>query len=631
MLAASANGFSMPKYSDHWWSKLVQTPLSDLLCGRISGRLDVRRQIAATGLPAELCGLTYAVVHGTRLPVDEQIAAAGDLAASFADSLSSGTSVEQVIRDFGNVAEAARSLRRARQRRRHWSCRLRRGLTLASSGALVLLLTVYAFLLGRYFFRQPTIARDYLAEMNAASQSVPTSDRAWPIYRRAILELNPRPLELSSMRQVAPQQWPRLVEYLKRHQAALEMVRQASQRPRLGFFYDDPSNRAWLEQVQDDDTPIRDHREGLYALNSTQVQYLGLLARLLLFDARHAASQQDAQIFESDIRAALAIAGHLRDMLPTLTSELYSLGIYEWSLEELGTTLYHQPELLSQDQFSRLTEAIGNYAGGGSLHVRYFGERLAFHDFIQRIYTDNGEGEGHLTATSIATAQRLSRGSFISLIGDQRLWPSGFSELVRDTSLVTLTADRSELAQTADRLWTQAEMEQQQPLWKWQASAAQAEAERLAESSMTERIHYWPLLLFFPPVETINLRGEFAAQKRDAALTAVALACHYKQHGCWPERLEQLAGDLLPSLPVDRFTGQTLSYRLVDGKPLLYSVALDGNDDQGRPHRMGNEYGQRWEPRSKVLAPHVPARGVPGRQRALGPKFDWDWVLWPPI
>jgi hypothetical protein len=399
----------------------------------------------------------------------------------------------------------------------------------------------------------------------------------------------------------------------------------------LGFLYGDPSNRQWLQQVQDDREQLSNDRDGLYALNTTQVEYLGLLARLLLYDARHAAIEQDGQRFESDLRAALALAGHLRDMAPTLTSELYSLGVYEAALEELGASLYDKPLLLSRNQLERLSEAIRGHASGGSLHVRYRGERLAFHDFIQRIYTDDGDGEGHLTATSIAIAHRFGRGSFISMIGDQRLWPSGFSELVRDTSLVTLTAGRSELIEMADRLWDQAEMEQQVPLWQWEASLAQAEVEQLAESSMTDRMHYWPLLMFFPPVETINLRGEFATQKRDASLAVLAMALYYKEHGAWPEQLDQLDKGLLPSLPVDRFTGQPLSYCLANGKPLLYSMALDCNDDQGRAHRMGNEFGQRWEPRSKVLKPHVPPHGVPGRKRALGPKFDWDWVLWPPM
>jgi hypothetical protein len=593
--------------------------------------MDVRRQIAATGLPAELCGLIYAVARGTRLPVHEQSQIVAELAARFEASLAGGQSVADALARFGQVDEAARALRRARQRGRPLWYRLRRGLTLASSSALVLLLVIYGFLLGRYFVSEPTITRDYLIEINTASQSVPEAERAWPIYREAILGIEPRPLELAMVRNIAPKQWPELVGYLERHADALELARQGSRRRRLGFYYGDPSNPAWLEQVTGIKATPGSHRTGLYALNSAQVQHLAFLARLLAFDARRAALERDAETFETDIRAALAIANHLRDMAPTLSSELHSLAMYETTLEELGVSLYRQPDLLAREQLGRLAKSVTDYAEGGSLHVRYIGERLAFRDFIQRIYTDDGEGEGHLTAESIETARRFSRGTFTSLIGNQRLWPSGFSELVRDTSLVTLTADRSELTQMADRLWDQAELEQEEPLWQWQPSAAQGEVEQLAEASMTVRMRYWPLLLFFPPVETINLRGEFAAQKRDAALAALALCWHHKQTGAWPEHLDELDRALLPSLPIDRFTGQTLSYRVVDGRPLLYSVALDGNDDQGRAHRMGNHYGQRWEPRSKVVSAHVPPRGAPGRKRALGPKFDWDWILWPPL
>jgi hypothetical protein len=80
--------------------------------------------------------------------------------------------------------------------------------------------------------------------------------------------------------------------------------------------------------------------------------------------------------------------------------------------------------------------------------------------------------------------------------------------------------------------------------------------------------------------------------------------------------------------PIDRFTGQPACYLLVDGKPRLYSTGVDRDDDGGRSHRMGNHFGERWVPWSKVNRPHVPSRNSPLRRYAMGPKFDWDWVLW---
>ena len=48
-------------------------------------------------------------------------------------------------------------------------------------------------------------------------------------------------------------------------------------------------------------------------------------------------------------------------------------------------------------------------------------------------------------------------------------------------------------------------------------------------------------------------------------------------------RVADLVPDLLPAVPPDRYTGNPLSYRLQDGRPLVYSVGPDQKDDAGIP------------------------------------------------
>jgi hypothetical protein len=43
--------------------------------------------------------------------------------------------------------------------------------------------------------------------------------------------------------------------------------------------------------------------------------------------------------------------------------------------------------------------------------------------------------------------------------------------------------------------------------------------------------------------------------------------------------------DLLPAVPPDRYDGKPLRYQLVDGKPLVYSIGSDRDDDAGRAPR----------------------------------------------
>jgi hypothetical protein len=102
------------------------------------------------------------------------------------------------------------------------------------------------------------------------------------------------------------------------------------------------------------------------------------------------------------------------------------------------------------------------------------------------------------------------------------------------------------------------------------------------------------------------------AQQRDATMAAVALARYYLMHEKWPESLHDLVPSLLPAVPSDRFDGQPLRYRLVDGRPLLYSVGTDLNDDGGTPYHGNGDpwWVANWPP---------------------DPSIDGDWILWPPM
>jgi hypothetical protein len=80
-------------------------------------------------------------------------------------------------------------------------------------------------------------------------------------------------------------------------------------------------------------------------------------------------------------------------------------------------------------------------------------------------------------------------------------------------------------------------------------------------------------------------------------------------------------------VPVDRFDGQPLRYRLVNGAPLIYSIGMDGDDDggrvpEGRDAATANRTAREWRPPTRVAA----------MKAAKSPDFvDGDWILWPPV
>lgn len=73
------------------------------------------------------------------------------------------------------------------------------------------------------------------------------------------------------------------------------------------------------------------------------------------------------------------------------------------------------------------------------------------------------------------------------------------------------------------------------------------------------------------------------------ALIACTLERHWLAHGKYPETLAELVPTYLVKVPLDIIDGQPLHYRHTDnGKFLLYSVGLDGKDDNGKPTTSHN-------------------------------------------
>ena len=65
---------------------------------------------------------------------------------------------------------------------------------------------------------------------------------------------------------------------------------------------------------------------------------------------------------------------------------------------------------------------------------------------------------------------------------------------------------------------------------------------------------------------------------------AVALAAYHGERGSYPEKLDALAPKYLEEVPTDLYSGKALIYRPSKNGYLLYSVGVNGLDDQGRGH-----------------------------------------------
>jgi hypothetical protein len=189
--------------------------------------------------------------------------------------------------------------------------------------------------------------------------------------------------------------------------------------------------------------------------------------------------------------------------------------------------------------------------------------------------------------------------------------------------MAAMIGSRRENQELYDSLLDQAIRAHQGPPWTWDPQQVQQSINRLAEltNDRSGMVRYAPVAVLLPSISACYAATERTIQKRDALETAIALVLWKKRHGDWPQSLSELVPDSLPAVPPDRLDGQPLRYALHDGKPVLYSIGNDRDDDGGRAAKAG----------AYMPFPISFVRPSPDQLKVYqSDENNGDWILWPP-
>lgn len=605
------------------WKRFLFTPIGHILSGRSGMYRSYRQIVASASLPSEAAELTIHCVRRTRLWRAEKAAVAAELVAHFTDGLEAGVSIDELMASFGDERRAARLIRRAKKRNRPAIIRAFGRLV----QGLCLLLLVYVAYGVFFFLGKPNPTVDYLGMINEDAAAAGEEDRAWPIYREALLELDKLPAFSRWSRQPMPGEegWAEAASYLEGQQESLQVIREAAGRPVLGFVLTHqiaPADRAlW---PGDYDAP-RDENLLDNALIGILIPYLAELRRAgkaLALDIQEAARQSDGATVVADARAMLGIAGHAREH-PIVINNLVGTAVAHLGTRTLGDILSAKPEALDDEHLVQLAHLLA--ADTDELFtVRVSGERMSFKDVVQRIYTNDEDGDGRMTSEGLRSLYLLGgpNGPF----KDDRVLQSGAGGLI---GLATAPgkclaiASRRELLQEYDAIMDLSEAQTHRPLWEITTFPAEDRVDALTSSPMN-RLRYSPLVMLVPHLQHARIGAEYAAMESDAVMVAMGLELYRRRHGDWPGNLERLVPDLLPSIPPDRFDGEPMRYALINGGPVLYSIGYDRDDDGGKPP-ISDRTGEPDYDAARRFSPV--GHNVTGR---VGPvNRDGDWILWP--
>ncbi len=639
---------------------LRKTPLRDLVRGRITGRLDIDQLLEESGLPGLAEGKVRHVVKRTRLWRLEKVDVAHELVAHFLDGIEADTPLDDLLETFGDEQQTAKLIRRAKKRQRPlvWHA-------FAWTRLSVLILSGVYVLSALYLLTgSPSVTTDYLAILNRKAAGVPADEAAWPIYREALVALDlereiewdtpdpnkeyyvpgensdpygggygmggypgygyktPGPPYLESrwsrlrfaLRPEKPG-WSETSVFLTEHAETLARVHLAAALPKSGYlagFHTAPEDEVLFGVLDSSEHPYMGPHPPLVGALLSHLTPLRQLAWLLAADVSRAVQAGDGDTALADGVAILGLARHA-DEQTTLINGMVRVSLQELAYRSIQEVMATRPDIWSDDQLRDLAHGLASIEMAPE--DWYNGERLWFYDFLQRAYTDDGRGGGQVT--------HEGAGHLIDYSGESDLIdPVSLESITLLASLPAasvLVAPRAEMRQKYDSFIDHAISETHQPLWQRDdTKTLEAMALEMHESTM-QHIRYLPLTIMLPATTSSRYAIETERGERDGVLVGIALELYRREHGDWPGALEALVPTYLPSVPVDRLTGEPVRYRVSDSRPVVYSIGVDGDDDGGRP-------------------PVKPEDGTPSnhdaspsglRSRSDLPACDGDWVLWP--
>lgn len=586
------------------WRKLHQTPLRDLLRLRITGRLDWHAMLADAALPEQAKDLIYTVVKRTRLWRMEQVSVTRELISHFQDAIDEGVPIERAIKRFGDAKRASKLIRRAKLRNRPLAWQ-----ALKWARRAIAALIVFYVGAGVYFaMGSPSPSVDYLAKLNEPILATPESDWAWPIYRTTLKTFADDEFPAADV--PTDEGWDKTVAWVMRNPSALETIRRGARKSSLGAPLSrqiDPEDDRAIGKTPSPQT-AQDSlvSQSLVAVLLPQLRHMRTFTRALAADTIIAAQANDAARVESDLQAIFSLAEQLRkrDMLVT---DLVGIGIRSIGLRAMGYVLEQHPTLLDDAALIRLAHRLSPLNNASDL-VTFKGERYMFNDLVQRIYTDDGNGDGRMTTEGIQFLRSLQPMVSTASRGDADAWFNKPAEIALGPAFCMISASRKNVMDEYNTYMDAQEARLARPLRDVHEPDPEARALSLRSDTITS-LRYMLVRYFMPALNRVQVSAERVLSEQEALQTVIALELYRRHHdGQYPASLDVLSPRYLPRVPVDRIGGSPLRYKLVDGKPLLYSVGADRDDDGGRPPADEPMRAAEWTATKPV---------------------DGDWVLYP--
>jgi hypothetical protein len=448
------------------------------------------------------------------------------------------------------------------------------------------------------------VSKDYFAQFREEFEQGVFEECALHLYQELATKLTPTPAGIKSSVSVKPtgEYWGALVEWDSVNRQVIDAAFSAASRPYLGMPFERDAHVA--EKTSQEPVQLR-------LLPLDYIKPIRRATHAMSLHGHVAIQTKDGQRAHDAFRALLGTAEQI-NRSPILVCQLVGLATLQTAVDLAGRVLEESPGLWSAERWETVSRDLTNALGGGTLRWDNRFEVASHHDEVQRLYSDDGEGDGHLTFHGIRLLDAIVSPDEAS---SDAPWKPGKLETLLFENDVFAGHFRANIAGRRE-LVAELERRSSSEMWKvrpWQCEEwPDAYADRDEDTKKQYRDKYMIAGILIGDAYRLGWKTyERVIMQRDGLRFAIAIELHRRTHGELPSSADAV-DHAVQSTCIDGISGQPLGYvRRDDGTFAVYSVGADGDDDGGTG--------------SEDVTSVVCWRPVAERHKA----GDGDWILWP--
>ncbi len=252
----------------------------------------------------------------------------------------------------------------------------------------------------------------------------------------------------------------------------------------------------------------------------------------------------------------------------TIVEQLVGIAIKAYSFATVRTILTEHD--LSKQQLELLQGHLEKMFSNNTLYMNYQTERFMVRDFVQRCYTDNGRGNGHVIPSQLAEFWDIAT-------GDGHIPFSRAAFL----GMAAIGVNRKDTVDAFENFYDTAQQYAQ--ITPWQLRQENKTLDSFSNKlSRLKKIRYSNVLWLLPAFDKANMLFHRLKIEGQSLILTFGILRYQLDNNTLPQTLQQLKeAGYVSSIPIDPFSGKEIVYKITDNGFTLYSFGPNFDDDSG--------------------------------------------------